>query len=201
MGTTITNPSQASAQAAFDAAYWASQPPLIAALESMQVDIEAPAPGGRTETGLALAKQGYLIDFDIMIYGWDAYLMMEDRAGYGFTWVESALQQPPTIAPGVGQPGTALYDPKNPPTGSIKVSTNIADYPPYAAPAPAPVVVDLVGAQITVGINQYYAVVGDTTPVGETFTDGRGEFQKFMSPPAGPMGLHPWFWWELIKAA
>lgn len=203
MGTTITTQSQGSVQSALDAAYWASQPPPVAALQSMQVDIESPTPGGRTQTAMALAKQGYIIDVDIMIYGWDAYLMMSDREEYGFAWVESALQQPPTIAPGVSQPGAVPYNPNNPPAGSIKVSTNIADYTPFVKPTPAPTVTELVGAQILPGVNQYYPAIGDTSPVGKEFTDARGKFEKFATPTSGPFGVQGgyWFWWELVTPA
>ena len=137
-------------QAAFDAAYWASFPPAVAALQSMQVDVEiSPAPpNGRTQTAINLAKQGFVIDTETMVYGWGPYLMMSDRQAFGFTWVPSLLQAPPTIAPGVNDPGVAAYNPNNPPAGSIKVSTNLADYPPYATPAPVPTVTDLVGAQM-----------------------------------------------------
>jgi hypothetical protein len=190
-------------QAAFDAAYWASFPPAVAALQSMQVDVEiSPAPpNGRTQTAINLAKQGFVIDTETMVYGWGPYLMMSDRQAFGFTWVPSLLQAPPTIAPGVNDPGVAAYNPNNPPAGSIKVSTNLADYPPYATPAPVPTVTDLVGAQILAGVNQYFAVYGDTSPAGTDFTDARGKFQKFASVINEPMGSHVWYYWELLTPA
>jgi hypothetical protein len=200
VGTTSTTPTQAQIQAPFDAAYWASQPPPVAALQSMQVDAQAPATGGRTLTAMALAAQGYIIDVPIMIWNWDPYLTMSYRQTLGYVWVPSALQPAPSIAPGVTQPGTLPYNPNNPPAGSIMVSTNIANYPPYSALAPAPAV-DLVGAQIVPGVNQYFAVLGDTSPVGTKYADARGTFEKFSSPPSGPMGLNPSYWWELITPA
>jgi hypothetical protein len=140
-----------------------------------------------------------------MVFGWDAYLIMKSRADFGFTWVPSALQPNISVAPAVAQPGSVLYDPLHPPVGSIKVSISIADYPPYAAPPPIPTVTELVGVQIIPGVNQYFAVAGDTSPMGTKFTDQRGQFEKFGTPVSGPFGAHVqggyWFWWELVAPA
>jgi hypothetical protein len=196
----MSNPAPA-AQSAFNAAYWASFPPQVAALQGMAVDANAPSPGGRTITAMGLATQGFIIDTPIMIWGWDPYLTMTYRQQFGFTWVPSALQAAPTIAPGVSQPGVQPYNPNNPPPGSIKVSTNLADYPPYSVPPPAQAITQLVGAQIVPGVNKYFPVYGDTSPAGTFFTDSRGKFEKFSTPPAGPMGMNPSYWWELIQPA
>lgn len=103
------------------------------------------------------------------------------RAQLGYTWVPSALQPPVTIAPGDTQPGVVPYNPADPSAGSIKVSTNIADYPPYKAAAPttnAPAPSDPVGAQ-SIG-NIYLSVPGDTSADGTKFSDSRGTFQKYV---------------------
>ena len=115
-------------QQQFDAAYWASQPPEIQALQSIA------DPDQRADQAAELATNGFTIDVPIMVWGWDAYLVMTLRAQFGYTWVPSALQPPVTIAPGVAQPGVVAYNPSDPPPGSIMVSTNIADYPPFTPP-------------------------------------------------------------------
>jgi hypothetical protein len=163
-------------QQQFDQAYWASQPPAIQALQSI-TDQEQ-----RATVAARLATRGFTIDVPIMVWGWDAFLMMTMRAQFGYTWVPSALQPPVTIAPGDEQPGVTAYDPLHPPAGSIEVSTNIQDYPPYfPAPLPAPQVPagnDPVGLQ-SIG-NIYLSIPGETYPDGATFTDPRGTFEKHL---------------------
>jgi len=158
----------------FDQAYWASQPPEIQALPGIA------DPGQRAAKAAQLATNGFTIDVPIMVWGWDPYLAMQLRQQFGFTWVPSALQPPVTIAPGLAQPGVVAYDPSNPPPGSIKVSTNIADYPPFVPPPqPAPQTPasnDPVGMQ-SIG-NIYLSVPGETYQDGAEFTDSRGTFQK-----------------------
>src|SRR5271155_2187828 len=113
---------QNTTQQQFDQAYWASQPPQIQALPSIT------DPDQRAAEAATLATSGFTIDVPIMVWGWDPYLVMTMREQFGYTWVPSALQPPVTIAPGTAQPGVVAYDPLHPPAGSIKVSTNIADY-------------------------------------------------------------------------
>ena len=160
-------------QQQFDQAYWASQPPEVQALQSITDQDQ------RATLAAQLASNGFTIDVPIMVWAWDPFLVMTMRAQMGYTWVPSALQPPVSIAPGDTQPGVVPYDPSDPPPGSIKVSTNIADYPPYATPAPAPTIptpADPVGAQSVGDI--YLSVPGDTYPDGATYTDSRGTFQK-----------------------
>src|SRR5579872_7409002 len=121
-----------SVQTAFDKAYWASEPPELQALPAID-DMSQ-----RTLRAAALAAKGFIVDVPIMLWGWDPYLVMTMRANFGYTWVPSALQPNIAAAPGVTQPGTAAYDRMHPPAGSIKVSTNIADYPPFQTPAASP---------------------------------------------------------------
>jgi hypothetical protein len=158
----------------FDAAYWASQPPEIQALQSIA------DPEQRADQAAELATNGFTIDVPIMVWGWDPYLVMTLRAQSGYTWVPSALQPPVSIAPGLTQPGVVSYNPLDPPPGSILVSTNIADYPPFTPPPqPTPQTPsgsDPVGLQSVGEI--YLSVPGETYPNGATFTDSRGTFQK-----------------------
>jgi len=158
-------------QTTFDAAYWASQPEPVATLQSIS------DPAARQAAAATLAAQGYVIDVPIDAWSWDPYQVMTLRQQYGYTWVPSALQPPVAIAPGLGQPGVLPYDPLNPPKGSIKVSTNPADFPPIHPPVvAAPLSTVLVGAQ-SLG-NLYLNVVGDTSPDGSIYTDSRGTFTK-----------------------
>jgi len=177
-------------QQQFDQAYWASQPPEVQALEGIA------DPNQRAAQGAELATNGFTIDVPIMVWGWDAYLVMTLRAQFGYTWVPSALQPPVTIAPSIAQAGVAAYDPLHPPPGSIKVSTNIADYPPYLpAPQPAtptPAGGDPVGLQSIGDI--YLSVAGETYPNGAQFTDSRGTFQKYVV--ITPFGRNAY--WEKI---
>jgi hypothetical protein len=153
-------------------------------------------PDQRAAQAAALATTGLTIDVPIMVWGWDPYLVMTMRAQFGYTWVPSALQPPVTIAPGDAQPGVVPYNPLNPPPGSIKVSTNLADYPPFTpAPAPtpqAPASSDPVGLQ-SIG-NIYLSVRGETYPDGAEFTDTRGTFQKHLV--VTPFGANAY--WEKV---
>jgi len=178
-------------QQQFDQAYWASQPPEVQALQGIADQ------GQRTTQAAQLAASGFTIDVPIMVWGWDPYLVMTMRAQMGYTWVPSALQPPITIAPGLSQPGVVPYNPADPPPGSIKVSTNIADYPPFSpTPQPTPQTPapsDPVGVQ-TIG-NIYTSVPGDTYPNGATFTDTRGTFQKVII--VTPFGRTAY--WQMIS--
>ncbi len=171
-------------QQAFDAAYWASQPPAVRALQ------------GNTDGSKAasVAILGYTIDTQTMVWGWDPCLVMSLRKGFGYTWVPNALQAGVQMAPGNTSPGNLIpYDPNNPPAGAIKVSTDAADFKPFDPPPPpkAPVVItNPVGAQ-SFG-NIYLAVAGDASPDGTTFTDERGTFIKRMV--ATPFGRN--VYWE-----
>lgn len=176
-------------QQTFDAAYEASLPPQVAALAQI-ADLLA-----RETEAAMLATQGFTIDVPIQVWGWDPYLVMTYRKQYGYTWVPSALQANISIAPGVSQPGTTPYDPNHPPSGSIKVSTNPADFPPFDPPTvtvPAPVT-DPVGLQSVA--NLYLTVVGDTTPDGGQFIDSRGTFVKHIT--VTPFGRSQY--WEKIS--
>jgi len=177
-------------QQQFDQAYWASQPPEVRGLPGI-ADQEQ-----RADQAATLATDGFTIDVPIMVWAWDAYLVMQMRSQFGYTWVPSALQPPVTIAPGTAQPGAVAYDPLHPPPGSITVSTNIADYPPFAAaPQPTPqipAISDPVGLQSIGSI--YLSVAGETYQNGAQFTDSRGTFQKHMV--VTPFGRNAY--WEKI---
>jgi hypothetical protein len=148
---------------------------------------------------MALATRGFTVDVPIMVWKWDPWKVMRLREQYGYTWVPSALQAPIQEPPGFNVPGLTPYDPNNPPTGSIKVSTNIADYPPFNPPAPPPLpvtVTDWVGG-LNFG-NTYFALTGDPTPDGVTVTDPRGTFLKHRHVTQTPFGPMISGWYEKI---
>lgn len=120
--------------------YQASKPPVVRALFAM------PSGDPRDQLAAQLAQQGYLIDVPIDMWNWDAVTTMSTRQMYGFTWVPSALQPPLNGAVGTGPV----------PPGSIKVSTNAADYPPFDPPPPLPVQsTNMVGALLYGNIYAY----------------------------------------------
>src|SRR5262249_26271041 len=126
------------------------------------------------------AGKGFVVDVPIMVWAWDAYLVMKLRSEYGYAWVPSALQPAVTVAPGIGVPGAVSYDAANPPAGSVRVSTNSQDFPPFVtAPGNAPAtppVSNPVGLQ-SVG-TLYLSVPGDNYADGAQYTDPRGTFLK-----------------------
>jgi hypothetical protein len=166
-----------SIQTAFDKAYWASQPNELRALPAID-DFEQ-----RSLRAADLASKGFVVDVPIMVWSWDPYLVMTMRANYGYTWVPSALQSNVLVAPGVSQPGTVPYDPARPPSGSIRVSTNLADYPPLNPPVPVPLQPsndgDPVGIQ-SLG-TLFLSVPGEAYPDGAKFTGARGTFLKHVT--------------------
>ena len=176
-------------QQEFDQAYWASQPPEVRSLPSVD-DQDA-----RAARAADLASKGFVIDVPIMVWAWDAYLVMKLRSDFGYTWVPAALQTPVAMAPGTSAPGAIPYDPAHPPSGSIHVSLNPADYPPFNPPAPASSPTagnDPVGLQ-SIGV-LYYSVPGETFPDGAKFSDPRGTFLKHVViTPFGRTG-----YWEKI---
>jgi hypothetical protein len=101
-------------------AYWAEQPAAVQQLRNCPDD-------QKFSMAEDLAKQGYAVDLPIMVWGWDPLVTMTLRQNDGYTWVPSAFQPNIPIGPGIANvwnlPG---YDAKNPPPGSIKVSTDFA---------------------------------------------------------------------------
>lgn len=181
-------------QSNFDQAYWASLPPEVVAAFGPASTLSE---DDRTTRAVQLAQQGFTIDIPIMVWHWDAYLMMTMRSNFGYTWVPAALQPPIPVAPGLSFPGAATYDPTHPPAGSIPVSVNIQDYPPFVPPvapaAPTQAGQDPVGLQ-SVG-NLYLSVPGDFYPDGAKYTDSRGTFLKHVA--LTPFGRNNY--WEKIS--
>lgn len=102
-------------------AYWAAQPAAVQALRYMPQGAE------KNALALSLASQGYTIDTEIMVMGWDPQMTMVARAAYGYTWVPSYGQPAINVQPGVSDPYMpSSYNPGVPPPGSIIVSTAFA---------------------------------------------------------------------------
>jgi hypothetical protein len=177
----------------FNTAYVLSRDPRVQALFTGYMGFPGTAldPTVRYNTAYQLALSGLLIDAPIDAYAGDPYTYMYERIQYGYTWVPSALAAPITLAPGLSYPGIPSYNPNPPyPPGSIKVSINLADYPPFAVPVPPVTTVPYVGsyagngfyfaseaAQTTFLSNEkytqagvdYYFVVGSMGAFGATY--------------------------------
>jgi hypothetical protein len=102
-------------------AYWDAQPVAVQALRNMP-DGEA-----KNQLALSLANQGYSIDTQIMVWGWDPQMTMTVRENQGYSWVPSYGQANIPVGPGLSMPDDpTTYSPGNPPAGAIQVSTAFA---------------------------------------------------------------------------
>ncbi len=185
--------------AQFDAIYWAAQPTPVQKLNSMTTS-DLTERMAREDLAAQLARQGYVIDTEVMAFGWGPFDVMHRREQQGWTWYPSLLQPIPRIIPGINMPGIDTYDPQNPPAGSIKVSIDPAVYPafnpPAAPPAAPPHITNPVGA-CSIG-NIYYNVPGVGNYVnGDQFIDNRGTFHLHVNQ--GPFG--PNVWWEIAAGS
>jgi hypothetical protein len=164
-------------QLEFNQAYWAAQPPEIRAMPGIEDQQE------RSKRAAELAIKGFCIDVPILVYGWDAYLVMKLRSDFGYAWVPSALQPPVSISPTLSAPGAVAYDATHPPSGSIRVSLNVQDYPPFNPP-PQPTPQTPAGDN-PVGLQSiatlYLSVPGETYQDGARYTDSRGTFAKHVT--------------------
>jgi len=102
-------------------AYWAAQPAAVQALRDM------PDGAAKDQLALKLANQGYSIDTQIMVWGWDPQMTMTVRENQGYSWVPSYGQSNIAVGPGLSMPGNPnTYSPGNAPSGAIQVSTAFA---------------------------------------------------------------------------
>jgi hypothetical protein len=123
----------------FDAAWWASQPPAVAAMQNLgdnSDDDPQTIANQRRDLAIELS-QTYLVDWDIVGLGQGPYATAQgQRIPNGYTWVPSTGQPPIAVAPGLHVPGLPDYNPDPPyPPNSIVASNNAAYYLPYQAPA------------------------------------------------------------------
>jgi hypothetical protein len=102
-------------------AYWDAQPAAVQALRNMP---DGPA---KNQLALNLANQGYSIDTQIMVWGWDPQMTMTVRENQGYSWVPGYGQSNIPVGPGLSMPDNPnTYNPGNPPADSIQVSTAFA---------------------------------------------------------------------------
>jgi len=89
-------------------AYWAMQPPEV------QVMRDIPDIAGRSAMAQTLTAEGFTIDTQIMVWGWDPKSVMLARESYGYAW-----------APHWGQQAEPTQnDASSGPPGSIPVNTD-----------------------------------------------------------------------------
>lgn len=119
-------------QEAFDELYWSVQQTAVQKARGLSYYAALSLAG-------QLAQEGYVFDAAVVAWGYDPFLITQERLGYGYTWIPSAGMPPITIAPGLSQPGVPSYDPAIIPPGGIPVTYNVtaAMFPgPTATAAP-----------------------------------------------------------------
>lgn len=158
----------------FNSAYWLSQPPQVRSMSMLSTREE------RAARAWELASSGMLIDGAIHVDRFDPYYTMLVRAYYGYTWVPSYLQQPISVAPHVSEDWPVpeqRYDQLNPPKGSINVSVDIKDYPPFDPPVEVkPEKPRTPGPWMQIDSTRWHMASGDASPSGTEFSDSRGKF-------------------------
>ena len=135
----------------------------------------------RMAKAIELARQGNVIDGEIMGRGVDPWHTMKLREGYGYTWVPSLLQPPIPVAPGIVFPGAPLYDPDTMPKGAVKVSSITEDYPMPAVDDTPPAIIPGVPAE-----PNWRTVIGsyaqaqplDKSPDGTVYAGPKGRWLK-----------------------
>jgi len=116
--STSATPTAAAAPISEADAYWDAQPTAVQVLRNMP-DGEA-----KNQLALNLANQGYSIDTQIMVWGWDPQMTMTVRENQGYSWVPSYGQANIPVGPGLSMPeDPTTYNPGNAPAGAIIVST------------------------------------------------------------------------------
>jgi len=191
MGSQNTTPGVSSSanayQSVFNAAYYASKPPVFQPLFGGRPGV--PVSNGPTQDQAwalvgQLIAQGWVIDEEIDAEGMDPYTTMFMRQLYGNTWEPAGLgevQSTEVLTPGQYKGQV--------PAGQIKVSTMVEDYPPYPVAVPVappnPQVSNPVGIRIIpqvpsqpnfVGDVFRCAVANDGYSVGDTWTGTSGAF-------------------------
>lgn len=168
-----------------DAIYRASKPDAFQTLYAIPADNQV----ARASAAATLNAQGYVIDWPIDIWGWDAGKVMAYRLQLGDLYVPRGFSNIP--------PGTDFSQPF---PGAIKVSVDAADYKPFhpAAPPPPPV-------NSPVGVQSSVPGVWTVTqtafqhgiPVfseGASQTAPDGEMVYFHAFFAAPFGMPAWEW-------
>jgi hypothetical protein len=124
----------------FNIAYNLAQPPILQSLnvgepwgpaDAASQQKEPPTGAARWAICAQAQAQGYKFDEQIQGYGWDPFSTMSMRELDGDEWVEAG--QGNVSAPMGVEPPAQNVGPM--PAGAIRVSTVLADYPPFAVPA------------------------------------------------------------------
>ncbi len=181
-------------QSVFDPAYWSHFP---AEIQALRTDTNAFLDAQKLSANPTLAV---LLDKPIMVDHDDPWLTMYLRIQFGYTWIPNATQPNIVAGPGISFPGFPLYDPKNPPAGSIKVSLSLADFPSLVKPVPAPVPsTDPIGVPMG---GPFYATgkgfSATTYPNGALYVDSRGTFLSNCGTSSVAMP-NPWCYWSKVK--
>lgn len=180
----------------FNKAYWLSKPPAVRVLAAME-----PYTNARTQEALKLAlpPNSLSVDMEIDAFGAQPWYSMKNRIMYGYTWVPSMLQPPIPVAPGLEFPGQPVYNPNNPPAGSIRVSANIDDYKPFDPPPPPPPAVVSVTAEPNWTLQSggwAPAKAFDKSPDGTVYDGPKGKWVKVVT--ATPFGSSA-YWLRLSE--
>lgn len=182
-------------QETFNAAYKASLSPEVRALLDIPNTADGTADIKRSQIAIGLAQKGFIIFVETMVLGYDPWSTMSLLKRDGYTWAPNMLQPPVRVAPGIDQQGgPGNYDPLHPPAGSIKISTDLADYPPFTPPTLVPVPAPHTGSwvgDLNAG-NIYFAPFKDDPhQVGDQVTDPRGTF--IYQGVKMPWGFEHWY--------
>lgn len=119
----------AATQQTFNAAFWASYPPIIGKTFNAATAGNTP-PATLAAKAIAFAQQGYKLHTYIMVKQQDPYITMRLLAELGFASVPAVGELAEPLAPTLGGETNA---------GSFKVSLKLEDYPPYPVPVAPPV--------------------------------------------------------------
>lgn len=134
---------------AFVKAYWLAQPPPVRAFQDMPNTLPdgmlSPERGALAQE---LTRQGFDVDLPIMVWDWNPYYVMEVRQNEG-------VINPLYLSGHV-----------------IKVSIDLADFPPYEKPAPPPLADSRFVGRYTGFLNWYFS-----TTAGNTVANGASVVQ------------------------
>lgn len=145
----------------------------------------------------AALASGYPIDFIIQMNHWDPETTMAVRANDGYAWVPAYGQPNINIAPGLSLPGVPSNYTTVAPPGSIKVSTDPADYPAFAKAIIVPTSISTQVGPLEFSAAApggkfiyYYGVVpGDSSPVGTHVVFEGDNFTKVVFQSQGMPGF------------
>lgn len=163
--------------------YAASKPPKVRDLWNLPFD-------QREIAAAELADEGFVIDRQIDIWGWDPVKVMVTRDQLGYAWVPNAFQ--PNLQDPFALLGGPHTDMTKPWPKSIKVSVDANDFPPFVEPpAPSP---EVRPVGVAIGNGLFSANIEAVYPngvwrfrAGETFTQDGVKYKfNHVDTPFGP---------------